>query len=220
MVHGVDGHIARLIGRKAAHQRRVVDGIPRIDAVVGDGGLVVEVGDGRHGKAVHFAAGTVRQIDGHDGQGRARRELVAVEFFRRLAGIGQQDGGALAAVDGAAAADAEHGPGSGLASLRRRFIHTRGRGVGGDLVVQGKAQAVFGRRGFHFVPRAGKLVGMAARHAQYGGDAFLFEFGKNVVDLLYGAHAKISGRLCPDLSYRIIEHAFVPHGAPPGSENS
>lgn len=142
---------------------------------------------------------------------RARREFVAIKLFRRLAGVGQQDGGALAAVDGAAAADADHGPDACLAPLGRRFVHAGGGGVGGDFVVQAEAQAMFGRRGFHLVPRAGELVGVAACHAKDGGDAFLREFGKDIIDFFYGSHAKIGRGLRPDLPYGIIHHAFVPH---------
>ena len=104
VVYGIDGDIAGLLGRELGHQARIVDGEQRIEAVIGDGGLVVALRNAGHGEAVDFAARTVGQVDDDDGDSLCRRERESIQLFRRLVGIGEDNRRALARIDGAAAA--------------------------------------------------------------------------------------------------------------------
>ena len=183
-----------------------------IEAVIGDGWLVVVLRDAGHGEAVDFAARAVGQIDDNNGDSLCRREREGIQLFRRLAWIGKDNGRAFARIDGAAAADAEYGLGIGGSAEGRRLVYGAGCGVGSHLVVQGDAYAVLGAGCGDVIPCAGKLVGMPAGHAKDGVDASGLQIGGDVINLGDGSDSKIGRCLCADFLNITLIESSIPHG--------
>ena len=212
VVYRVDGHIAGLLRREFDHQARIVDGEQGIEAVIGDGWLVVVLRNAGHGEAVDFAARAVGQVDDNNGDSLCRREREGIQLFRRLAWIGKDNGRAFARIDGAAAADAEYGLGIGGSAEGRRLVYGVGCGVGSHLVVQGDAYAVLGAGCGDVIPCAGKLVGMPAGHAKDGVDASGLQIGGDVINLGDGSDSKIGRCLCADFLNITLIESSIPHG--------
>ena len=213
VIEGVDGDKSRLFGREARHEGRIVDGVGRVDAVVGDGRLVVLLGNADDGETVRLRPRSVGEVDGDDGHGLVGDETQLVEVPGVSVGVLEQNGGALGGVDGAAPADGDDGLGPEVAAHLDGLVDAVHGGVGRDPVVEDVIDAVSVEGGPDVIPGAGAPVGAAARDAEDLADPPAREVGHDGVHLGDGPHTEVDRRLGPDLADLMDGHFGIPHKA-------
>ncbi len=217
MAQGVEAGEDGLAGRQGLGEPGVLDGVGRVEVGRVQGGLVLAVGLG-HGETVAFRARAVGGVDGDHGQGAADGHAFFVEIRSLAHGMAQQCRRGLGRVDGAAAADAEHGLGAqGLADLGRRLAVGIG-GVGPHAVVMLEGHPAR-QHGQHRIPGSAGLVGHGVGDHEDAVLAGRGQVGQDAVEAGEGSRAEIGRRPggLQDEHLVDVDLGFpAAHDAPPG----